>query len=106
MLRSFFLLLAGFLAIIVPLRAQITVSFPASASSKPLDGRVLLLLSTDPSAEPRMQINDTLLSQIVFGTTVDGLVPGQAVTITAEAPGIPSARSAKCLPVITTCRRC
>ena len=69
--------------------AQITVSFPASVSSKALDGRVLLLLSTDPSAEPRMQINDTMQSQIVFGTTVDGLAPGQAVTITAEAPGYP-----------------
>src|ERR1700729_4512641 len=89
MRRSFFFLVAGFLAIIAPLRAQISVSFPSSVSSKALDGRVLLLLSTDPSAEPRMQINDTPKSQIVFGTTVDGLAPGQAVTITSEAPGYP-----------------
>jgi hypothetical protein len=89
MRRSFFLLLAGLLAIIAPLRAQITVSFPSSVSSKALDGRVLLLLSTDPSAEPRMQISDTPQSQIVFGTTIDGLAPGQAVTITAEDPGYP-----------------
>src|ERR1700721_2632320 len=89
MLRRSCLLLAGFLAAVAPLCAQITVSFPASASSKALDGRVLLLLSTDPSAEPRMQINDTMQSQIVFGTTVDGLAPGQPVTITAEAAGYP-----------------
>jgi hypothetical protein len=89
MLRSFSFLLAGFLAAVAPLRAQITVSFPASVSSIALDGRVLLLLSTDPSAEPRMQINDTMQSQIVFGTTVDGLAPGQPVTITAEAAGYP-----------------
>ncbi|HXP07373.1 MAG TPA: hypothetical protein VN828_02705, partial [Acidobacteriaceae bacterium] len=89
MRRSFLFLLAGFLAIIAPLRAQITVSFPSIVSSKALDGRVLLLLSTDSSAEPRMQINDTLKSQLVFGTTVDGLAPGQAVTITAEAAGYP-----------------
>src|SRR5580693_7888735 len=89
MRRSLFLLLAGFLATIAPLRAQITVSFPAGVSSKALDGRVLLLLSTDTSAEPRMQINDTMQSQIVFGTTVDGLAPGQAVIITAEASGYP-----------------
>src|SRR6202046_4079962 len=89
MLRRFCFLLAGFLAAVAPLCAQITVSFPASVSSKALDGRVLLLLSTNPSAEPRMQINDTMQSQIVFGTTVDGLAPGQPVTITAEAAGYP-----------------
>jgi hypothetical protein len=89
MLRRFSFVLAGVLATVAPLCAQITVSFPASVSSKPLDGRVLLLLSTDASAEPRMQINDTMQSQIVFGTTVDGLAPGQAVTITAEASGYP-----------------
>jgi hypothetical protein len=89
MLRRFSFLLAGVLATVAPLYAQITVSFPSSASSKALDGRVLLVLSTDPSAEPRMQINDTMQSQIVFGTTVDGLAPGQPVTIAAEAAGYP-----------------
>ncbi len=57
--------------------------------SKPLDGRVLLLLSTDPSAEPRMQINDSPRSQMVFGTTVDGLAPGQPITINGAAAGYP-----------------
>src|SRR3984957_13507672 len=85
MLRCLLLLLAA----TPPLAGQITVSFPASESAKPLDGRVLLLLSTDPSAEPRMQIDDSPRSQIVFGSTVDGLAPGQAVTITAEASGYP-----------------
>jgi hypothetical protein len=36
-----------------------SVSFPKTRSDKPLDGRILLILSTDPSDEPRMQINDT-----------------------------------------------
>ncbi len=36
-----------------------------------------------------MQINDTPRSQIVFGTTVDGLAPGQAVAITGSAAGYP-----------------
>ena len=36
-----------------------------------------------------MQIDDTPRSQIVFGTTVDGLAPDQAVTITREAAGYP-----------------
>jgi hypothetical protein len=78
-----------FLILLAPAGAQITVSFPARVSSKPLDGRVLLMLSNDPSAEPRMQINDTPKSQIVFGTTVDGLAPGRAVTINGSAAGYP-----------------
>jgi hypothetical protein len=97
MLCRFSFLLAGVVAAVAPLCAQITVSFPASVSSKALDGRVMLLLSTDPSAEPRMQINDTMQSQIVFGTTVDGLAPGQPITITAEADGYP-VRSLSKLP--------
>ncbi len=67
----------------------VTVSFPAAVSAKALDGRVLFLLSNDPSAEPRMQINDTMQSQQVFGVTVDGMKPGQAVTIGAGAKGYP-----------------
>ena len=89
MARSLPFLLAALLATTAPLGAQITISFPASASAKPLDGRVLLLLSTDPSDEPRMQINDSPRSQLVFGTTVDGLAPGQPVVITGTAHGYP-----------------
>jgi hypothetical protein len=70
---------------------QITVSFPESQSAKPLDGRVLLLLSNDPSEEPRMQIDDTPKSQIVFGMTVDGLKSGAPVVIDATAAGYPIA---------------
>ncbi len=36
-----------------------------------------------------MQIDDTPRSQLVFGTTVDGLAPGQPVTITGTAAGYP-----------------
>ena len=68
---------------------SITVSFPRAVSQTPLDGRVLLLLSNDGSAEPRMQIDDTEKSQIVFGVTVDGLKPGEAVTFTDTATGYP-----------------
>jgi hypothetical protein len=88
---SWALLFASFLVFTAPtLRAQtVTVSFAASASSKPLDGRVLFLLSNDPSDEPRMQIDDTPRSQMIFGMTVDGLKPGEAVTIDKNAAGYP-----------------
>jgi hypothetical protein len=69
----------------------ITVSFPSSQSATPLDGRVLLLLSNDPSAEPRLQINDSPRSQQVFGVTVDGWKPGTPLTIGAGASGYPRA---------------
>jgi enterochelin esterase-like enzyme len=67
----------------------ITVSFPPSRSAKPLDGRVLLLLSNDPSDEPRMQIDDTPKSQMVFGVTVDGWRPDEPLTIGSDAKGYP-----------------
>jgi len=69
----------------------ITVRFPASSSGKPLDGRLLLLLSNDSSAEPRMQIDDTPKSQMVFGITVDGWKPDEPLTIGNDAQGYPRA---------------
>jgi len=68
---------------------RFSVTFPKERSAQPLDGRILLLLSTDPSAEPRMQINDTPRTQLVFGMDVDGLAPGQAFTVDDSAFGFP-----------------
>jgi hypothetical protein len=74
-----------------------SISFPAQVSSQPLDGRLLLVFSTDPSDEPRNQIDDTPRSQIVFGVTVDGWKPGQAQVVDSSAWGYP-VRSLKDLP--------
>ena len=41
---------------------KFTVRFPTTRSATPLDGRLLLLLSTDPAAEPRMAYGVTLSS--------------------------------------------
>ncbi len=65
------------------------VSFAKARSSQPLDGRVLLLLSTDGSDEPRMQINDSPRSQMVFGLDVDGLNPDQPAILSDNAFGYP-----------------
>jgi hypothetical protein len=67
----------------------ITIRYAASRSEKPLDGRLLFLLSNDPSDEPRMQINDTPASQMVFGVTVDGWKSGEPVTVDDKAQGYP-----------------
>ena len=86
------ILFAGYVALTFAALASaqsFTVALPASHASKALDGRLLLLLSTDPSQEPRMQIDDTPRSQMVFGTNVDGLAPGASATVDATAAGYP-----------------
>ena len=101
----------------VGLSAQVfTVSFPAERSSKELDGRVLLLVSNGPSEEPRMQISISPSSQQVFGLTVDGLRPGEAVSfgsqtantsrVISKIDGYPHRSLAGCRRAITPSRRC
>ncbi|HEY1743056.1 MAG TPA: alpha/beta hydrolase-fold protein [Granulicella sp.] len=60
-----------------------------AALPAPLNGRLLLLLSNDPSDEPRMQIDDTPSSQNIFGLTLDGARPGSEVTVGDGAAGYP-----------------
>ena len=65
------------------------ITFPRDRSAQPLDGRLLLLLSTDPSEEPRMQINISPNTQMVFGIDVDGLAPDKAAVVADNAYGYP-----------------
>jgi len=46
---------------------------------------------TDPQAEPRLQINDSPKTQMVFGLTVDGWQPGEPQRIGDQAAGYPRA---------------
>jgi hypothetical protein len=68
---------------------KFSVSFPKERSDQPLDGRLLLILSNDPSEEPRMQISLAPRTQMIFGFDVDGLAPGQSATIDDSAFGYP-----------------
>ena len=72
-----------------PLRVEVAV--PASVGSQPVDGRMLLMLSTDPSGEPRFQVSDGVKTQQVFGVDVEGLAPGQAAVFDAAVLGYPVA---------------
>src|ERR1017187_8901375 len=82
----------------IALAAQsFTITFPKEVSAQPLDGRLLLCLSTDPSDEPRNQIDDSARTQLVFGLTVDGWQPGQPAIVDASASGYPI-RSLKDVP--------
>src|ERR1035438_895079 len=85
------LMAAGLIWVAAGSAQTITVRFPASRSATPLDGRLLLLLSNDPGEEPRMQIDDTPKSQMVFGVTVEGWKPGALLTIGDNAQGYPRA---------------
>jgi hypothetical protein len=69
-----------------------SVSFPASRSATPLDGRVILLLSTDFSREPRAHVDpdDPLVSPYIFGVNVDGLAAGQGAVLDEAAFGWPA----------------
>jgi enterochelin esterase-like enzyme len=65
------------------------VLLPASISDKPLDGRLLLLLSTSTTGEPRFQISDDEGTQQVFGVDVDQWQPGTKRKIDVKAFGYP-----------------
>jgi hypothetical protein len=67
------------------------VTFPAARSAVPLDGRLLLILSTDSSAEPRNQISDIYETQLIFGRDIDAWAPGQVAVLDASAEGFPLA---------------
>src|SRR4051812_29567182 len=71
-----------------PLR--IGVSFPATRSAEPLDGRVILVISNNDRREPRFENNvynaDT---QLAFGIDVDSLRPGQEAFVDASTFGYP-----------------
>src|SRR5882757_4653521 len=95
--RLLSLLVSGLLLAATAQAQTVTVHFPASSSDKPLDGRLLFLVSndpkamTDPKSEPRKQINDTPKTQMVFGLTVDGWKPGVPVIVGRNDKGYPRA---------------
>ena len=78
-----------------PASPTFDVRFPVSRSTAPLDGRLLLMFSTDSSAEPRFQIQDGPSTQVIFGIDVDGLKPGQPAMIDASVFGYPVSSLAK-----------
>jgi hypothetical protein len=67
----------------------VTVRRAPGLPAEPLDGRLLLLVSRNPAAEPRLQIDDTERSQQVFGIDVEGWGADQAQTFDASVLGYP-----------------
>ncbi|HEX9659020.1 MAG TPA: hypothetical protein VGA18_01930, partial [Rhodothermales bacterium] len=67
-----------------------TVSYSDSAGIDPVDGRVILLLSTSAETEPRFQVNARVTSAQVFGLDVEGLGPNDEALIDASVFGYPT----------------
>jgi hypothetical protein len=88
------LALAPFTALVAqgrpaPETPQFSITFPRIRSAVPLDGRLLLMVSNDSSAEPRFQIGDQENTQLIFGVNVDGWGPARPATIDATVLGYP-----------------
>jgi hypothetical protein len=66
-----------------------SILLPDSPGKKPLDGRLLLLLSNNDKAEPRFQVGGGTSTQLIFGINVEGWRPGTIKTITSAAFGYP-----------------
>jgi hypothetical protein len=69
----------------------VLVSFSDAVSQQTLDGRLLLMLSSNNEKEPRFQINSGLDAQIVFGVDVDGMQAGQKISFDDSVFGFPYA---------------
>jgi hypothetical protein len=79
-------------------RLRFSISFPQERSRTPLDGRMLLMVSKDGTAEPRFQISDDADTQQLFGINVDGLKAGEAAVIDGQVFGYPRANIAEIPP--------
>jgi hypothetical protein len=76
-------------------RLRFAVTYPASRSATPIDGRLLVMLSTDSTAEPRFQVSDGPRTQLVFGVDVEGWRPDEVRYVDASAVGYPLASLAE-----------
>jgi hypothetical protein len=65
------------------------VVFDGKPSARPLDGRLLVIVSNDASDEPRNQVDDTAKTQQMFGIDVEGWKAGERQVIDAGVLGYP-----------------
>lgn len=72
-----------------PEGATFQITFDSALTDAIQDGRLLLILSNNDKAEPRFQVSDGPATQLIFGVDVEGMKPGEAITIDASAFGYP-----------------
>jgi hypothetical protein len=90
----------GLLLLAAPaISLEFEVSFDSATRAEPIDGRVLLILSTNEENEPRFQIGwDMTRSMQLFGADVSSLAPGEAALLGGETFGHPVSRLADIEP--------
>ena len=70
---------------------QVKVRYKPELASRPLDGRLLLVVATDDKREPREQVTDGDDTAQVYGMDVDGWTGGQSVALGGDVAGYPQA---------------
>jgi enterochelin esterase-like enzyme len=68
------------------------VRYAPGLRSGPLDGRLLVILSTKEGEEPRFQVDTSLDTQQIFGVDVNGLEAGESAVLDGSALGYPLER--------------
>ena len=68
---------------------RIAVRVPAAPAKAALDGRLLLLISKDATAEPRTQISESPATQQVFGRDVEGFSAAAPAVFDGSELGYP-----------------
>jgi hypothetical protein len=69
--------------------AEIQISYSTDVEGQPLDGRIILMLTTDDQSEPRFQVRPGVGAIQIFGVDVNQLAPGETVTIDGDVLGYP-----------------
>src|ERR1043166_5191630 len=67
---------------------RFSVPFPPARSGAPLDGRLLILIATDTTTEPRFQVSDNVTTAQVYGMDVDGWKAGQSLVVSRQSLGV------------------
>ena len=68
---------------------KINIAIDETVADKALDGRLLILISTNNDTEPRFQISDNVNSQLVYGMDVEGLEPNTSIAFDTNSFGYP-----------------
>jgi len=95
MKKTLTLLLLGLHISFLLLGQTFEVTLPAGISKKPLDGRLFIMLSKNPTREPRFQISDDEGTQQIFGIDIEGWKPGTVMQLSPDAFGYPVTSVAK-----------
>jgi putative esterase len=68
-----------------------TITIAEGLLVEPMDGRLMLLISSNDDAEPRFQVSDNPDTQLVYGMDVNGTTAGASMVFDNESFGYPLA---------------